>query len=188
MKTILTLVLILFSVNIFAADTAKVSWTGPTQDTNNNPLTGATAIVKYQVFHSTSPITASSGVTPVEVDATVNNYTFTLEGGDNGLLYYFRVKACHSTLCSDFSSEATKFIAADIVPPLPPGDLTVSDTTAYTVVKQRDKFVMLPVGTVPNGTKCISDQTINGFYVVPRATVTWSGTVKPEVVVALCAS
>jgi hypothetical protein len=184
----LFLILLLFPVLANAADTAKVSWTAPTQDTNNKPLTGPTAIVKYQVFHDTKPITASTTIQPVEVTAPTTSHTFTLAGGESGQLYYFRVKACHSTLCSAFSSEATKFIAADIVAPLPPGDLTVSDTTAYTVVKQRDKFVMLPVGTVPNGTKCISDQTVNGFYVVPRVTVTWSGTVKPEVVVALCAS
>ena len=45
---------------------------------------------------------------------------------------------------------------------------------------------MLPVGTAPAGTQCDTTQSVNGYYVVPRAAVIWSGTIKPPVVVASC--
>jgi len=64
--------------------------------------------------------------------------------------------------------------------------LTVTDLTAFYVIAQRDKFVMLAVGNVPAGTACDETQPVVGHYVVPRDTVTWAGTVQPEVVVAKC--
>lgn len=57
---------------------------------------------------------------------------------------------------------------------------------AFTLVKKRDGFVLLPVGTVPAGVTCIAAQTVNGHYVVPRTAVAFSGSVQPDVVVAKC--
>lgn len=66
-------------------------------------------------------------------------------------------------------------------------DYTVVNGTVLTVVKQVDKFILLPVGTIPIGTRCIPDQYINGYFAVPRDLVTWSGSIEPLVVVAECA-
>lgn len=82
------------------------------------------------------------------------------------------------------SNEATKNVG---IPPQPPSMMTVQNLTVYTVSKQIDKFVLFAVGTVPVGTSCDSTQSVNGFYVVPIAEVTWTGTVDPDVVVADCA-
>ena len=62
----------------------------------------------------------------------------------------------------------------------------IVDQVVYTVVKQVDRFIMLPVGTVASGTECIADQTVNGYKVIPRSAVQWSGSVRPDVVVAVC--
>lgn len=87
----------------------------------------------------------------------------------------------------------TGFVSKTIVtppPPVPqpPTNLTVApgNLTAYIVVKRPEKFVMVPVGVVAPGTECITSQTVNGYYVVPNASVTVTGTVKPDLVVASC--
>jgi hypothetical protein len=59
--------------------------------------------------------------------------------------------------------------------------------TVYSIVKQADRLVLLPVGTTAVGTKCDSVQgLISGYYVVPVSAVTFAGTVKPVVVFAQC--
>lgn len=84
---------------------------------------------------------------------------------------------------SDTSNVATKTILSRV--PMAPS-LTATAGVAYTILKQIDRFVMLPVGTVPGSTLCDPAQSINGYNVVPRAAVTWAGNVQPDVVVAQC--
>ena len=69
---------------------------------------------------------------------------------------------------------------------MPPTMLTVQDLTVYNVIKQKDKFVLLAAGTVPAGTQCDPNETVNGRYAVPNDLVTWFGNVEPIVVVADC--
>lgn len=59
-------------------------------------------------------------------------------------------------------------------------------TQVYYVIQQPDKFILLPIGTVPVGTDCDPVQSVNGFYGVPRDQVTWGGTAQPFSVVAEC--
>lgn len=77
-------------------------------------------------------------------------------------------------------------LAGPVQVTIPAETLTVTQPTVYTVVKGTDRFLTLPVGTVPLGVKCDVAQTVNGYYAVPRTSVTWSGSVKPVVVVAKC--
>lgn len=75
-----------------------------------------------------------------------------------------------------------------IIPPAPkpPGNIMVADLQVYTVVKAKDRFVLLPVGTVPAATPCDPGQSVNGMNAVPRDAVQWTGTVQDDVVVARC--
>jgi hypothetical protein len=69
----------------------------------------------------------------------------------------------------------------------PPTNLTVSeDTTAFVIVKSRDRVAMVPVGTVAPGTACDSTQQVLGRYVVPRSAVTFVSSVRDEVVFGTC--
>jgi hypothetical protein len=87
---------------------------------------------------------------------------------------------------------------ADYFPPeyfietyFPSGNLvdefTVTNGTVFTIVKQVNRFVLIPIGTIPIGTHCFPDQYINGYFAVPRELVQWGGSVEPLVVVAECA-
>lgn len=85
---------------------------------------------------------------------------------------------------SDLSNLAVKTVAADTVPN--PPVFVGTNLSVYTLVKQTDRFFLLPVGTVAEGTPCVADQTVNGKFVVPRELVVWSGNIQPLVVVADC--
>jgi hypothetical protein len=65
-------------------------------------------------------------------------------------------------------------------------EFTAALPDVYSLVKRVDRVVLTRVGTVPVGTPCLADQTVNGKYVVPRSKVTWAGLVRPDVVVAAC--
>jgi hypothetical protein len=56
----------------------------------------------------------------------------------------------------------------------------------YNLVKQRNKVVLVVVGTAAVPTPCDPKQVVNGLMAVPVSAVTWSGSVRPAVVYASC--
>ena len=165
------------------AGEAVLTWTAPTQNTDGTPLTD---LAGFKIYLGQ----VQGGPYPVSVDipdpaAT----TFTVPGLTDGVTYYFVSTAYNSAATvqeSDFSNEATKTIPFPV--PNPPSGLTVDpdNLTAFDVVKQKDKYILLAVGTVPAGTTCDPNQTVNGHYGVPSDLVAWFGNVQPPVVVADC--
>lgn len=163
--------------NAASAGTATLTWTAPTQNTDGSALTD---LAGYKIYYGTSPTTMTTVVTISNATATTRTISTLGVGTWHFAMTAFNAAGAESARTATVS----KVITAPV--PNPPGGLTVTVTTAYTVVKQRDRFVMLPVGTVPADTVCDTSQTVNGYYVVPRDAVTWSGSVRPEVVVASC--
>ena len=86
-------------------------------------------------------------------------------------------------LMSDLSNPTVSVVANT---PAPPANLIVQDMIVFYVIQQPGTFILLPIGTVPVGTVCDSTQSVNGFFAVPVDQVTWTGTVRPLVVVAQC--
>jgi hypothetical protein len=84
---------------------------------------------------------------------------------------------------SDLSNVAFRTVANV---PMPPDSLTVAATTVYYVIQRENRFVLLPVGTIPAGTACINTEYVNGYYAVDRNLVQWSSGTRPLVVVAQC--
>lgn len=84
---------------------------------------------------------------------------------------------------SDLSNPVFRTVASV---PQPPQNLTVNAITVYYVIQRENRFVMLPVGTIPVGTPCSSTEYVNGYYAVDRNLVTWSSGTQPLVVVAQC--
>jgi hypothetical protein len=177
----------LFVMDKCHANTADLSWVHPTQFVDGTTLALsqiARTEVQYGVCNGTksgflaTPAPVTINVLPPPALAKVSN----LAPG----IWCFRARTVATT--STTPSDWTGYVWKEILPPAPkpPTNLLVSSTVAYSVVKRVDRFAMVAVGTVPAGTSCIPDQTVNGYYVVPRASVQWTGSVKPDVVVATC--
>ena len=85
---------------------------------------------------------------------------------------------------SPVSNEVIKTVVGSNAAPI----ILATEQTVYNVVKQDNRFVLLPVGTVPPGTSCDMNNQVNGRGAVPVSEVVWSAgvTVRPVVVVALC--
>ena len=184
------LILSLLLSTVFAANagTVSLSWTNPTTRTDGSPIpvgelsaiivqTG-TCVSLDQFDVKLSETTVSQFPTPR------NTLTLTLNPGT----YCFRAASIDSRGVQSTTWSNTVYKIIDPAPLNPPSNLTATVTTqvAYTVLKQIDKFVLAPVGTVPIGSPCDTAQSINGYNVVSRTLVKWSGSVRPDVVVAKC--
>lgn len=183
-KTLFALIAILSGSSVFAA-TQTINWTNPTQfeDGSTIPVallgSGAMVAIDYGTCATGNTVGTKEASTLAPASAKTVNIT------PNGFgVYCYQAKVI---LTDGRSSVSSNGVTSTITAPNPkPPSLTVGPLTAYTVVKQVDKFVMLPVGTVPSGTPCSADQSVNGYHVVPRSAVVFSGSVKPDVVVAEC--
>lgn len=184
---LLTLTLIFVASSAWAGDMA-LTLTQPTQNTDGTtiPASGVGRLIGNRFEWG-----SCAGTAP--------NYTFGTKAGEQAFTVpttvYTVVNLLPGTHCARAyasttyaESAPTNVVSKVIAVPVPnaPSPLVVTGTQVYHIQKREDRFVMLPVGTVPAGTQCDETQSINGYYVVPRALVTWSGTIKPPVVVSPC--
>lgn len=92
---------------------ASVSWTPPVNDANGNPLAGsANAVTSYNVYASTSPLTAVPTTAPL---ATVTAPGTSVSGSAPatvGSTLYVYVTSCNASGCSGLSVAGTKLITA----------------------------------------------------------------------------
>ena len=94
------------------ADHVRVTW---------NEIEGST---EYQVFRCTDSDVSSCGTS---IGSTAGN-GFDDTGGTGDVRYWYRVKACATGSCSDFS-EADKGYRYSVTVPVPPTTVTASDGT-----------------------------------------------------------
>jgi len=180
MRAAIALVLLALAPAATAA-TVTVDWTNPAFNTDGTPL-AASSITRTRIEYGTCAGAAfgTKAGEFVTAGAVITATSPNLAAGT----YCFRA----FTTAGGVESDPTGAVQAVVAPPKPnpPANLRAAARVAYTVIKQRDRFVMLPVGTVPAETACDPAQGVNGYNVVPRAAVSWSGNVRPDVVVAQC--
>jgi hypothetical protein len=176
-RRILTTVAALFITlphTVRAAETT-LSWTPPITNTNGTPLTN---LAGYRIYYGQG--TLGQTIQVMNPAAT----SFVVNGLTPGT-WSFEVTAYTAQAESARSNRVQRtFLEAPTVPNAPV--VQAGALTVYTIVKRVDGFVLLPVGTVPAGTQCDPSQSVNGRYAVPRAVVTWTGSTRPDVVVANC--
>lgn len=167
------------------AGDAALTWTLATADTEGNaiPASGPTSLAATRIEWGTcsgSNFGTASGQQIVATPAT----TYTVTGLAAGV-WCFRA---YSRTVAGLESAPTNAVTKTILqaPPQPPGNLTVADLVVYQFIGTTDAIALNPVGTVPAGTACDPSQSVNGRYAVPRAAVSWYGSVRPRVVFAQC--
>lgn len=171
-----------FALNLLpAAHGADVSltWTAPTQNTDGSALTN---LQSYKVYRAATQAGLATAPVLATVPAPASGYHDLTAGVGT---WYYSVTARSAAGVESIQSNS---VSVTIVPPAPnpPGNLNAT-RVAYTILKQPDRLVMIPVGTVAANTPCDTSQPVGtGYYVVPNAAVTWTGTTRPVVVVAQC--
>lgn len=161
------------------AGSVSLSWIAPTQNEDGTPLTD---LAGYKIYWGTE-IGTYPNVIDVP-DPTATSYEVT--DLDPGTYYFVATALNEAGVESRYSGVATKTITTA---PSSPTDLVVEgDNFAYGVSQSDDVLELYPVGTVPLGTPCLPDTTVNGKYRVLRETVTFIGSVRPPVVFAECIS
>lgn len=146
------------------ADDVTLTWTNPTGQ---------------ETCSDAGPLPDLAGTRIWQLVAEINDplvETYTIPGQLPGEYTYVSTSFTDGGEQSRISGSATKTVT----------DFTVTEGTVKTVVRTNDRFLLLPVGTVPLGTSCDVNNSVNGHYAVPRDQVTWSGNVQPQVVVAEC--
>jgi hypothetical protein len=200
MKKLLLVLLLAWGATVSAQQTGTVtlSWTNATQNEDTSLIAaidhGALAYTKIQYSVCTGAnndqvdfatakthlVSAHRTTTTVSTEGPAGDYCFVgthvNSFGTESQLSNITIKT--TTVAGQPRTFTT---------PLAPAGLSVKgDPTVYTIVRQENRFIFLPVGTVPPNTACIAEQTINEYTAVPVDQVTWSGTVRPVIVVAVC--
>ena len=166
---------------LFAVATFNVCWENPTENIDGTAIDDLERVMIYYGPNSQ----ADEGVLPYITDqpgAQLCSDVQTEGPGD----YHVRMTAIdRDNNESGFSNMAVK----SAVDTSPQGPIIVdTEQVVYTVVKQPNRFVLLPIGTVPPGTTCDPNNTVNGHMVVPTEDVVWTSETgsRPVVVVAPC--
>lgn len=191
-KFILTFITALLPFAVFAADAPLTIAVPPTYV--DGTALPASAITGYEIQYGLCSADKKSITgTPTLVGTTAPTKTITGLGSGTWC-FQARVKTADSQ--SAWTVDSTTGLLAYkqiILAPSPPPSVTVGGGvgTAYMIVRQNDRFVALPVGTVPANTQCDSSNGAivagTAYYAVPTAVVSWFGPTRPTVVVSPCA-
>jgi hypothetical protein len=163
---------------------ANLSWTAPTKNVDGSDLTD---LAGYRLYNG--PGTRNYDQVADVPGADTLGVTLTVATGLPTGMRYFAVTAVDGDGNeSAFSNEVSKLISPCIAPEAPV--MLQTFAPVYTVVKQPDRFILLPIGTVPAGTMCDPSNSVNGHGAVPNDAVIWTSTEpnapRPIVVVAQC--
>ena len=166
---------------------ALLSWQAPTQNTDGTPVTN---LAGFKLYFGQSSGNLSQSVTianPAALTYRVENLT--------AATWFFAATAYNAAGAeSAFSNIASKTTigCVPLPDPRPPAGVTITTQaiTVFDYVPQVDDTLMLPIGTVPEGTQCLAAQGVIAdgvvYFAVPRAAVSFAGNVQPDIVYARC--
>lgn len=182
----LALVLLLFAVPFAHADaTINVACGRPTTWDDGTPLPADTPMA-FKFFG------ALKDQPKVQLNATavLNACTYDWVVPTSGI-WCVEASAIADAQESDHGPEACMTLSIPAAKPAIPGaptlTLVTKSTVAYTIISAgKDRLAAIIVGTAPLGTVCDARQPVLNFHVIPRAAVTFTGTLKPDTIAAYC--
>ena len=155
----------------------QLCWQPPTENVDGTPLTD---LAGYRIYWGDA--SRDYYGMQLEPDAAATCAEVIIDPGT----YYFAMTAFDADDNeSGFSNEVTKTEVDRS--PLPPVIIQQAEMV-FTVVKQPNTFLLLPIGVVPAGTPCDMNNSTNGHGAVPTDAVIWTSesSSRPIVVVAKC--
>jgi hypothetical protein len=181
-KIFVAILSLLTFFNTLAASPINYSWVNPTQYVDGSTLQSSD-ITQTRIEYGSCDASNNFNVKVGEVVTTGSVTSASSPPVPSGL---WCSRAYTMAAGSESDASATVTVQKlDAAKPAPPS-LKVANITVFQIVGTLDKIVLIPVGTVPGNTICDPNQSVNGYYGVPRANVSWFGSVRPQVVVAQC--
>ena len=164
-----------------AAD-ATVSWTNPTQNTDNSaiPSTGAGSLTGTRVEYG-SCVGAAFGTKAGEVTVTAPGTTATITGLSDAATYCFRAFARNT-----YGAESAASNVASKVMPTPTPKPPVLSSTVTVAWDLKNGMPFRVVGTLPIGAPC-GAKVWRGYYSVDRSSVTLTRPPRSTRLVTKCA-
>jgi hypothetical protein len=150
-------------IGIALGGEASLTWAAPTRNCDGTSLTNLTGYsLTYGQKREALPTTPLSK---------------TVTGLTPGT-WWFSLAAVTPTARSEF-------VTVEKV--IPPEQFVTKTTTVYTFAKAEGNILVLPtLHKVALGTQCDATQSVNGKYIIPRSSVTWSGSARPVAVLGDC--
>ena len=148
----------------------QLCWAPPTMNVDGSVIAGNELPLTYNVHYGVESGLHMNGfpVDPTPIDSCL---TWEPEPG----VYYVAMTATNALgERSAISNEVIKTQLAP-APGVPQAPVILADEqVAFTLIKQPNRFLLLPIGTVPAGTVCDPTQTVNGLGAVPTDDVQWT--------------
>lgn len=196
MKRWIPLILLALSATCGAAD-VTLTWTNATKNTDGTDIGAvpATALVSTTLKWGAcnpddtpaAPLLEQTFPTTIPGNAETGTVTIFTPGRWCFIGVHTNAGDPANNIDPETSDDSNPVFKQIIMVPEPPDNLVTVEMVAYQVIAQTNKFVLLPVGTVPGGTACTETEMVKNHYVVPREVVAWYGDVEPLAVVAKCA-
>lgn len=147
------------------AGEALLSWTKPEMNCNGTPLTD---LAGFRVFYGQGE-----------------------EKIDDSLVDTIQIKKLTpGTWLFGISAVTTagveSYFTGPVVKEILPEEFVTTAEDVYVPVRRPDRYAFIRVGSAPLGTVCDATQPVGIYHVIPKASVSWSGLVRPDVVVAEC--
>lgn len=165
MRAGIILLVLLFPLQSVAGD-VTLTWTNPT---------GTEQCVAGPAYTNPGGTKLYQLVADIP-DPTQSVTSYTLTGLKPGTYEYVSTSYDDTGVMSRVSGSATKDVTEFV---------TIAPNVYY-IIAQPNFYAAVVVGTVPLGTVCNLEQTVNGKYAVDIDLVSWTGTSRPLAVVAEC--
>lgn len=159
------LYLILLFACAAVADDATLTWTNPTGTETCQNSTAPLALAGTKIYRLVAYLESPTATEYVDQNLLPGTYEYVAAAVDT------------EGNTSRLSGAATKTSAAF---------KANAGLFAYGISQTADKLVLFPVGTVAADVDCDTTQSVNGFYRIPAAAVTYAGSQRPATVFAEC--
>lgn len=181
------LVLSLLVTSIASAAEVTLTCTPPTKFTDGSNITGA---ITYTAHHGASASVLSD---TTNLGSTCGGkITVADPPAGQSVTRYYAVRAWVNGEQSELSNVVSKTITTPKPIPNPPTGLAVVEgaQTAYVIKQTTGNISVVAVGQVHAGTACSTTDAViadgKTYYVIPKESVSWAGSVRSELVLAQC--
>ena len=134
MQQLIKLILLLFTTSVFAED-VLLEWELPTENVDGTPLTDLAGIRVYELIADIPDPTATTYIDEDKFEGT------------------------YSYLATAYNSQNEESTRSNIAVKTSTSFVTV-EPTVYAIQQFRNKFLLLPVGTVALGLTCVKEESM----------------------------